>query len=80
MAITMAVGSVSAKDMGINGTYTQGTTLGTFFKSDCLGYESIELNYEYVQVPENASESFGILAFDRDWGGWNKTLDKLIRL
>lgn len=73
MAITMAVGSVSAKDMGINGTYTQGTTLGTFFKSDCLGYESIELNYEYVQVPENASESFGILAFDSDWGGWNKT-------
>ena len=50
MAITMAVGSnVSAKDMGINGTYTQGTTLGTFFKQDCLGYESINLNYEYVQ-------------------------------
>ena len=74
MAITMAVGgNVSAKDIGINGTYTQGTTLGTFFKQDCLGYESINLNYEYVQVPENASETFGILAFDSDWGGWNKT-------
>ena len=74
MAITMAVGgNVSAKDMGINGTYTQGTTLGTFFKSECLGYESIELNYEYVQVPENATETFGILAFDGDWDGWNKT-------
>ena len=74
MAMTMAVGgNVSAKDIGINGTYTQGTTLGTFFKQDCLGYESINLNYEYVQVPENASETFGILAFDSDWGGWNKT-------
>ena len=74
MAMTMAVGgNVSAKDTGINGTYTQGTTLGTFFKSDCLGYESINLNYEYVQVPENATETFGILAFDGDWDGWNKT-------
>ena len=74
MAMTMAVGgNVSAKDIGINGTYTQGTTLGTFFKQDCLGYESINLNYEYVQVPENASETFGILAFDSEWGGWNKT-------
>ena len=74
MAMTMAVGgNVSAKDTGINGTYTQGTTLGTFFKSECLGYESIELNYEYIQVPENATETFGILAFDSEWGGWNKT-------
>ena len=34
MAATVAVGgSVSAKDMGINGTYTQGKTLETFSRS-----------------------------------------------
>ena len=74
MAATVAVGgSVSAKDMGINGTYTQGKTLETFFQSDCLGYESIELNYEYVSAVETPAETFGILAFDSEWGGWNKT-------
>ncbi|WP_124100739.1 glycoside hydrolase family 5 protein [Ruminococcus sp. Marseille-P6503] len=74
MAATVAVGdSVSAKDMGINGTYTQGKTLETFFRSDCLGYESIELNYEYVSAVETPAETFGILAFDSEWGGWNKT-------
>ena len=73
MAATVAVGgSVSAKDMGINGTYTQGKTLETFFQSDCLGYESIELNYEYVEIPENAAVTFGILVFDNEWGGWDK--------
>lgn len=74
MAATVAVGgSVSAKDMGINGTYTQGKTLETFFQSDCLGYESIELNYEYVSAVETPAETFGILAFDSECGGWNKT-------
>ena len=74
MAATVTVGgSVSAKDMGINGTYTQGKTLETFFQSDCLGYESIELNYEYVSAVETPAETFGILAFDSEWGGWNKT-------
>ena len=74
MAATVAVGgSVSAKDMGINGTYTQGKTLETFFRSNCLGYESIELNYEYVSAVETPAETFGILAFDSEWGGWNKT-------
>lgn len=74
MAATVAVGgSVSAKDMGINGTYTQGKTLETFFQSDCLGYESIELNYEYVSAVETPAETFGILVFDSEWGGWNKT-------
>ena len=74
MAITMAVGSnVSAKDMGINGTYTQGTTLGTFLKQDCLGYESIELHYEYLSTVGSQTDTFAILAFDNEWGGWNKT-------
>ena len=45
----------------------------TFFQSDCLGYESIELNYEYVSAVETPAETFGILAFDSEWGGWNKT-------
>ena len=31
------------------------------------------MNYEYVEIPENAEETFGILAFDSEWGGWNKT-------
>lgn len=75
MAVSMAAGGTAsaAKDAGINGTYSEGTTLGTFFKEDCLGYESIELNYEYIQVPENTTETFGILVFDNEWGGWNKT-------
>jgi endoglucanase len=47
--------------------------LETFFQSDCLGYESIELNYEYVSAVETPAETFGILAFDSEWGGWNKT-------
>jgi len=38
-----------------------------------LGYESIELNYEYVSAVETPAETFGILAFDSEWGGWNKT-------
>ena len=73
VTMTAAGGAVSAKDTVISGTYTQGTTLGTFFQSDCLGYDSIELNYEYVEIPENAAETFGILVFDSEWGGWNKT-------
>lgn len=69
VTMTAAGGAVSAKDTVISGTYTQGTTLGTFFQSDCLGYDSIELNYEYVEIPENATETFGILVFDSEWGG-----------
>ena len=38
-----------------------------------MGYESIELNYEYVSAVETPAETFGILAFDSEWGGWNKT-------
>ena len=72
VTMTAAGGAVYAKDTGISGTYTQGKTLENFFRSDCLGYESIELNYEYVEIPENAAVTFGILAFDNEWGGWDK--------
>ena len=77
LTVTMALsasGSVSAeKDMNINGTYNQGTTISTFLKENYEGYGSIELNYEYLSIPETPSATFGLIAFDTEWGGWTTT-------
>lgn len=76
VAVSMATGAVStvfAKDTGISGDYTQGTTIKTFLDTDLEGYESITLNYEYNSIPEIPSETFGLLSFDNEWQGWNKT-------
>lgn len=76
VAVSMATGVVNtvfAKDTGISGDYTQGTTIKTFLDTDLEGYESITLNYEYNSIPEIPSETFGLLSFDNEWQGWNKT-------
>lgn len=76
VAVSMATGAVStafAKDTGISGDYTQGTTIRTFLDTDLEGYESITLNYEYNSLVDIPTETFGLLSFDSDWGGWDKT-------
>ena len=76
VAVSMAtgtVGTVFAKDTGISGDYTQGTTIKTFLDTDLEGYESITLNYEYNSLVDIPTETFGLLSFDSDWGGWDKT-------
>lgn len=70
---TAAVSTAFAKDTGINGDYTQGTTIKTFLDTDLEGYESITLNYEYNSLVDVPTETFGLLSFDSDWGGWDKT-------
>ena len=75
VAVSMATGAVStvfAKDTGISGVYTQGTTIKTFLDTDLEGYESITLNYEYNSAIDIPTETFGLLSFDSDWGGWDK--------
>lgn len=69
---TGTVGTVFAKDISISGDYTQGTTI-TFLDTDLEGYESITLNYEYNSLVDIPTETFGLLSFDGDWGGWDKT-------
>lgn len=76
VAVSMATGAVStafAKDTGISGDYTQGTTIRTFLDTDLEGYESITLNYEYNSLVDVPTETFGLLSFDSEWGGWDKT-------
>lgn len=76
VAVSMATGAVStafAKDTGISGDYTQGTTIKTFLDTDLEGYESITLNYEYNSKVDIPTETFGLLSFDSEWGGWDKT-------
>lgn len=76
VAASMTAGAVStvfAKDTGIIGEYTQGTTIKTFLDTDLDGYESITLNYEYNSKVDVSNETFGLLAFDNEWGGWDKT-------
>ena len=76
VAVSMAtgtVGTVFAKDTGISGDYTQGTTIKTFLDTDLEGYESITLNYEYNSLVDIPTETFGLLSFDSEWGGWDKT-------
>lgn len=76
VAVSMATGAVStafAKDTGISGDYTQGTTIRTFLDTDLEGYESITLNYEYNSLVDIPTETFGLLSFDSEWGGWDKT-------
>lgn len=70
---TGTVGTVFAKDISISGDYTQGTTIKTFLDTDLEGYESITLNYEYNSLVDIPTETFGLLSFDGDWGGWDKT-------
>lgn len=70
---TAAVSTAFAKDTGINGDYTQGTTIKTFLDTDLEGYESITLNYEYNSLVDIPTETFGLLSFDSEWGGWDKT-------
>ena len=76
VVVSMATGAVStafAKDTGISGDYTQGTTIKTFLDTDLEGYESITLNYEYNSLVDVPTETFGLLSFDSEWGGWDKT-------
>lgn len=76
VVVSMATGAVStafAKDTGISGDYTQGTTIKTFLDTDLEGYESITLNYEYNSKVDIPTETFGLLSFDSEWGGWDKT-------
>lgn len=70
---TAAVSTAFAKDTGISGDYTQGTTIKTFLDTDLEGYESITLNYEYNSLVDIPTETFGLLSFDSEWGGWDKT-------
>ena len=76
VVVSMATGAVStafAKDTVISGDYTQGTTIKTFLDTDLEGYESITLNYEYNSLVDVPTETFGLLSFDSEWGGWDKT-------
>lgn len=73
VAASMAAGTVFAKDTGITGIYYQGTTIRTFLDTDLEGYESITLDYQYLSEVDNSTEAFGLLAFDSEWQGWNKT-------
>ena len=76
VAVSMATGAVStafAKDTGISGIYTQGSTIKTFMNTDYEGYGSVELGYEYLTLPDQPSATFGLIAFDTDWNGWTTT-------
>ena len=73
MAFNASVSVSAEKDMNINGTYNQGTTISTFLKENYEGYGSIELGYEYLSIPETPSATFGLIAFDTEWGGWTTT-------
>lgn len=76
VAVSMATGAVStafAKDTGISGIYTQGSTIKTFMNTDYEGYGSVELGYEYLTLPEQPSATFGLIAFDTNWNGWTTT-------
>ena len=76
VAVSMATGAVStafAKDTGISGVYTQGSTIKTFMNTDYEGYGSVELGYEYLTLPEQPSATFGLIAFDTNWNGWTTT-------
>lgn len=73
MAFNASVSVSAEKDMNINGTYNQGTTISTFLKENYEGYGSIEFGYEYLSIPETPSATFGLIAFDTEWGGWTTT-------
>lgn len=70
------------------GPYTGNATyIGTYFKSDYFGKSAFKLTYKYNSLDSDGkytddddvehnidyTDTFEFLAFDTNWGGWNKT-------